>query len=75
MVPSVWLFINLLDQQLFETKTKEFVRTIIKYEGAEVVKFTQNYKSRNIDVYLIGRPVPQAKISDWLRDLGETKKN
>lgn len=74
MVPSVWLFINLLDQQVFETKTKEFVRTIVKYEGAEVVKFTQNYKSRNIDVYLIGQPVPQAKINEWLADLEETEK-
>lgn len=74
MVPSVWLFINLLEQQVFETKTKEFVRTIINYEGAEVVKFTQDYKSRNIDVYLIGRPVPQNKISEWLRELQETEK-
>ena len=74
MVPSVWLFVKLLDQQLFETKTKEFVRTIIKYEGAEVVKFTQNYKSRNIDIYLIGRPVPQAKITEWLTKLEETEK-
>lgn len=74
MVPSVWLFIKLLDQQLFETKTKEFVRTIIKYEGAEVVKFTQDYKSRNIDVYLIGRPVPQGKITEWLAKLEETEK-
>lgn len=74
MVPSVWLFIKLLDQQVFETKAKEFVRTIIRYEGAEIVKFTQNYKSRNIDVYLIGRPVPQAKITEWLSKLEETDK-
>lgn len=74
MVPSVWLFVKLLDQEVFETKAKEFVRTIIKYEGAEIVKFTQDYKSRNIDVYLIGRPVPQAKISEWLSKLEETEK-
>jgi len=74
MVPSVWLFVKLLDQQLFETKAKEFVRSVIKYEGAEIVKFTQDYKSRNIDVYLIGRPVPQAKITEWLSKLEETEK-
>jgi uncharacterized hydrophobic protein (TIGR00271 family) len=73
MVPSVWLFIKLLDQQVFENKTKEFVNTVIKYEGAEVVKFTQNYKTRNIDVYLIGRPVPQIKISEWLQELENTE--
>lgn len=74
MVPSVWLFVKLLDQELFEAKAKEFVRTVISYEGAEVVKSTQNYKSRNIDVYLIGRPVPQAKITEWLSKLEETEK-
>ncbi len=74
MFPSVYLFINLLDQQVFENKTKEFVRNIIKYEGAEVVKFTQNYKSRNIDVYLIGQPVPKPKINEWLSKLQETEK-
>ena len=73
MVPSVWLFIKLLDQQVFENKTKEFVKNVINYEGAEVVKFTQEYKSKNIDVYLIGRPVPQNKINDWLTQLEETE--
>lgn len=74
MVPSVWLFIKLLDQQVFENKTKEFVKNIIKYEGAEVVKFTQDYKTKNIDVYLIGRPVPQQKINQWLAELEKTEK-
>lgn len=74
MIPSVWLFVKLLDQELFESKAKEFVRTVIKYEGAEIVKFTQDYKSKNIDVYLIGRSVPQKKISQWLAQLEETEK-
>lgn len=74
MVPSVWLFVKLLDQQVFENKTKEFVKSVISYEGAEVVKFTQDYKSKNIDVYLIGRPVPQQKINEWLAELEKTEK-
>jgi uncharacterized hydrophobic protein (TIGR00271 family) len=74
MVPSVWLFIKLLDEQVFENKTKEFVNTIVKYDGAEVVKFTQDYKTKAIDVYLIGRPVPQAKINEWLAELEKTDK-
>ena len=40
MVPSVILFLNLLDQQVFEKRTKEFVKNVINYEGAEVVKFS-----------------------------------
>lgn len=73
MIPSVWLFIKLLDEQVYENKTREFVKNIIRYEGAEVVKFTHDYKSRNIDVYLIGRLVPQNKIKEWLLALEETE--
>lgn len=74
MVPSIYLFIKLLDQQVFENRTKEFVKTIIRYEGAEVLKYTHDYKARNIDVYLIGQPVPQAKIKEWFSELEHTEK-
>ncbi|UAB79883.1 DUF389 domain-containing protein [Marixanthomonas sp. SCSIO 43207] len=69
MVPSVILFVKLLDQQLFENKTKEFVKDTITYEGAEVVKFTQDYTTKDIEVYLIGRPVPQPTINNWLSEM------
>ncbi|MAN58358.1 MAG: hypothetical protein CMC08_00815 [Flavobacteriaceae bacterium] len=69
MVPSVYLFVLLYDQQVFETETKDFVKEIIRYDGAEVVKFTQDYKTKNVDVYLIGQPVPQTKISEWLAEM------
>lgn len=74
MVPSVWLFVKLLDEQLFENKTKEFVRTVVRYDGAEVVKFTHDYRTRNLDVYLIGRPVPRTTINEWHTTLQETEK-
>ncbi|MCG2429559.1 DUF389 domain-containing protein [Aequorivita xiaoshiensis] len=74
MVPSVWLFIKLLDQQVFENRAKEFVNKTVKYDGAEVVKFTQDYKTKDIDVYFIGRPVPQSKINEWLKELESTDK-
>jgi uncharacterized hydrophobic protein (TIGR00271 family) len=74
MVPSVILFINLLDQQVFENRTKEFVKDVINYDGAEVVKFTQDYKTKKIEIYLIGRPVPQAQIAQWEETIKETDK-
>lgn len=73
MVPSVILFLNLLDQQVFEKRTKEFVKNVINYEGAEVVKFTQDYETKEIEVYLIGRPVPQGQLNKWATALKETE--
>ncbi|MAZ72320.1 MAG: hypothetical protein CMC70_04150 [Flavobacteriaceae bacterium] len=74
IVPSVYLFYKLLQEQVFENKTKEFVKEIIKYEGAEVVKSSQDYKTKLIEVYLIGQPVPQPKINEWLDQLKQTEK-
>ena len=73
MVPSVWLFIKLLEQQVFEKNAKEFVKNTIKYEGCEVVKFTQDYETKTIDVYLIGRLVPNAEITTWNTELRQTE--
>ena len=69
MIPSIFLFVNLLREQVFVTRTKEFVENQIDYPGAEVVKFAQDYKTKFVDVYLIGRPVPQAQIRQWVEDI------
>ncbi len=74
IIPSVILFINLLEQQVFETKTREFVNNEIRYEGAEVVKFTQDFETKDIEVYFIGNPVPQSQIDEWVATLKETEK-
>ncbi len=73
MVPSVILFLNLLKEEVFKNKAEEFVTNEIKIDGAEVVKYTYNYDSKNIDVYLIGRPVSQQVISSWKAKLKDIK--
>lgn len=70
MIPSVILFVNLLREQVFNSKVKEYVNEVIQeYPGAEVVKFDQNYKTKIIEVYLIGRPVPTAQIDQWVEEI------
>lgn len=71
MIPSIVLFVQLLREQVFLSKSSEFVQEEINYPGAEVVKYTQDYKTRVLDIYLIGRPVPQDQIADWKEQLKE----
>jgi uncharacterized hydrophobic protein (TIGR00271 family) len=65
MIPSVVLFINLLKKEVFKNKAEVFVTQELKAEGAEVVKATYDFDAKKIDVYLIGKPVPQSVISSW----------
>ena len=74
MVPSVILFINLLDEEVFVSSAESFVDDEIQYEGAEIVKFDSDYETKDIEVYLIGRPVPQAQISNWKDKLKQSEK-
>lgn len=71
MIPSIILFVNLLREQVFVSKTKEFVHEVINYPGAEVVKFSQDYKTKIIEIYLIGRPVPQDQVDQWIMEVKE----
>lgn len=71
LAPSIILFVNLLQKQIFITKAKDFVANTIKYEGTEVVKEVEDPETKRIDVYLIGNLVPQNIISNWQRQLQE----
>ncbi|HKL34904.1 MAG TPA: DUF389 domain-containing protein [Salegentibacter sp.] len=69
MIPSVILFVFLLQEQLFVSKAKEFISTVMRYEGTETIKSSYDYKEQNIEVYLIGKRVPQTTITTWQKQL------
>lgn len=71
IVPSVILFLNLLKVQVFENKAKEFIKTSIKHKGAVILKSNQDYDLNTIEVYLIGRLVPESVIDIWREELRE----
>lgn len=71
IVPSVILFLNLLKVQVFESKANEFITTNIKNNGTAILKSSQDYDDQKIEVYLIGRLVPDIVIERWKEELKE----
>jgi uncharacterized hydrophobic protein (TIGR00271 family) len=69
VVPSVILFLNLLKIEVFENKAKEFIETNVKYDGTVILKSNQDYDTNKIEIFLIGRLVPEYTINDWKGDL------
>ena len=72
IVPSIILFLNLLKVQVFENKAKEFIEINVKYDGAVILKSNQDYDTNKIEIFLIGRLVPDYTINNWKE---EFKKN
>lgn len=74
IVPSIYFFIILLEEQVFANKLKEYVEKELIYDGAEIVKWDPDYEAKNLEVYFIGKPVPQNVIDDWVLKIKETEK-
>lgn len=71
IIPSVILFVNLLQKQVFEAKAGEFLSHVVQFSGAEKLRSTINYPNREIEVYMIGAQVPQATIDTWRTQMGD----
>lgn len=74
LVPSVVLFYNLIERQIFNTDITHFIESTITHDGTEIIKFSQDYKTKVIDIYLIGGLVPQERIQEWLKALKSNKR-
>ncbi|WP_299213275.1 DUF389 domain-containing protein [uncultured Dokdonia sp.] len=73
IVPSIILFVKLYQKQIFVNDVKLFVNEVVDYEGVEVIKFTEDYDRKEIDLYLIGNLVPQNKVQAWQTKLEKIK--
>ena len=69
IIPSVILFINLLRIQVFESKAKEYLSQVVQYDGVQTIKHEEDFKKKEIEVYLIGRVVPISTINEWEKGL------
>ncbi|RKS44917.1 putative hydrophobic protein (TIGR00271 family) [Gillisia mitskevichiae] len=71
MIPSVILFVNLLRKQVFISTAEEYLAKVIKYQGTETIKYEEDFKKREIEVYLIGNVVPDITIQTWREALSD----
>ncbi|MFV8281996.1 DUF389 domain-containing protein [Christiangramia marina] len=71
MIPSVVLFVKLLREQVYHSKAEEFITNNLRYNGAEIIKNTSDFKDKEVDIYFIGSPVPNATIETWKSQMKE----
>lgn len=61
-VPSTYLAINLVSDEVYKTKVNQFVKQEFTFELTQVAEFKIDTKARRIEVALIGAPLPQATM-------------
>ena len=73
MIPSVILFADLLQKQLFESKAREFLNDVVQFSGTETLKYENDYQDKELEVYLIGKRVPKEIVAGWQQRLTEVE--
>ncbi|CAN5373821.1 TIGR00341 family protein [soil metagenome] len=65
IIPSLILFWNLFQKQVFEVEANRFLTNVVQFSGAEKLRTSQNYKEKEVEVFMIGQAVPEATIETW----------
>ncbi len=65
MIPSTLLFWKLLQQEIFASDAETFVVENVVYEDAFLYKYSLDYDTKTIEVFMGGEPVPEGVINTW----------
>lgn len=73
IVPSAIIFINVIKESRFNAGAETFVNSTIQFSGAELIneKYTFNDSLSYIDLYFIGKEIPNDKVIEWRSNLKE----
>ena len=71
IIPSVVIFLNVIQETRFNLKANDFVRERATFDGAELLssKFTYTDTLSKIDLYFIGKKIPTEKEKELNEDL------
>jgi hypothetical protein len=64
LIPSGWLFIDVIKESYFNTRAVRFISENFMYEKSEIInqKFSYNGKENRIDIYVLGEPIEDKEI-------------
>lgn len=74
LIPSIILFVFLLQEQYFKNQVDEFIDRRVHHDGTAISVVEQDYDGKRVDVYLVGKRVPDNLTKLWERDFKQEKR-
>lgn len=65
VIPSIWVFVGVVKDSVFQANSKQFVEDIVKYDGSNMISYNANRDSSLIEVFMIGEVVPLDVQKAW----------
>jgi len=67
LLPSVWLFYQLLQDQFKKNAGIKFVKEFVEFDGMRYDAKWNEKDTKTLDIVMFGAPVPQPTIDEWER--------
>ena len=67
IIPSAFLFFEVTQESIFQRRATDFTQEYIKYTGSEIInqKLNYNKEGSTIEVFMIGKQIPDDVIWAW----------
>ena len=77
IIPSAYLFIEVTQESIFYARADKFTKETFIYKGSEVInhKFIYNKEGSTIEIFMIGKHIPDEVIWAWKQELKNTDLN
>lgn len=71
VIPSVWIFIGVVKDSIFQSNVENYVEEVIKYEGSDMIDYNSSRESKELEVFMIGEVVTEDVQKAWENSLGK----
>ena len=71
VIPSIWVFVGIVRDSVFESDAHIFVEEVIDYEGSNIIEYKAVRSENTIEVFMIGEVVPEDVQRAWRNSLAK----
>ena len=77
IIPSAYLFFEVTQESIFYARADKFTKETFIYKGSEVInhKFIYDKEGSTIEIFMIGKHIPDEVIWGWKQELKNTDLN
>jgi len=69
LIPSIWVFVGVVKDSVFQADVDNFVTEVIDYEGSNMIDYKADRETNSIEVFMLGEVVPDDVQRAWRNSL------
>ena len=71
LIPSIWVFIGVVKDSVFNADVDDFVDNVVQYDGANMIDYHSDREANTLEVFMLGEIVPDDVQEAWRQQLDD----